>query len=79
MVIRVPGEPSGPAFPLPRLWRGGVATVARGFTAFTTFDAAGRSRRNALAASVELAAARAERSKVDAFLADHASVGTRPH
>ena len=75
MVVRTPGEPSGSAFPLARTWRGSVAAIVRGLT---VFDAAGRSRRNALAASVELASARAERRRVDAFLADHASAGTPP-
>ncbi|MGH8883090.1 MAG: hypothetical protein ACRD0P_38070 [Stackebrandtia sp.] len=74
MVVRVPGEPSGSAFPFARLWHNGVATIVSGLAAF---DASDRSRRNAHAASVELATARAERRRVDAFLADHASARAR--
>lgn len=70
MVVRVPGVPIGSAFPIGRLWHNGVATIVRGLTVFDSND---RSLRNAHAASVELAATRAERNRVDAFLTDHAS------
>lgn len=75
MVVRVHGAASGPAFPLARLWHNGVATIGRGLTAF---EASERSRRNARAASIELAAARAERTRLDAYLADHASAAPPP-
>lgn len=73
MVPRNPGRPSGSAFN--RVRHGGASTIVRVLTAFDVSD---RSRRNARAASVALATARAERRRVDAFLADHASAGTPP-
>ncbi|UYM04278.1 hypothetical protein [Solicola gregarius] len=74
MVVRTNGERRGPAFLPARLVRGVTSSIVHGLT---VFDAAERSRRNALAASVEITTACAERRRVDAFLADYASAGAR--
>ncbi|UPK76399.1 hypothetical protein MU582_07125 [Nocardioidaceae bacterium SCSIO 66511] len=75
MVVRTKSERYGPAFLPARLVRGIGASIVNGLA---VFDLVEGSRRNALAASVEITTACAERRRVDAFLADYASAWSRP-
>ncbi|MDN5852847.1 MAG: hypothetical protein L0K86_08380 [Actinomycetia bacterium] len=69
MVVRVGGQTEPRHLPA-RLVDGVATTIARGLAAFDTSQ---RSRRNALAASIELSSTVAERRRVEAFLDDYAS------
>lgn len=73
MVVRT-AERIGPILRPARVLGSMAVSIAGSLAAIDTAD---RARRNALAASVELSSAAAERRKVDAFLADYASARTR--